>query len=167
MDSLPAVITDANIWIDLHRGGVIAKAFKLNLVFKTPDLVAHEILSPSAASLQRLGLQVVELPGTRVIEIVEMAGKYPRPSRPDLSALVLARSEGVVLLTGDRALRAAAEEEGVEVRGVLWLLDEMVECLVLTGGKAIVTLQQMLKSGSRLPQIDCERYVQAWRTPKR
>jgi len=167
MDFPPGVITDANIWIDLHRGGVTAEAFKLNLAFRTPDLVAHEILSPSAASLKRLGLQVLELPGDRVTEIVEMARKYPRPSRPDLSALVLARSEGNILLTGDKALRAAGEEEGIEVRGVLWLLDKMVECHVLNGNRTIAALQKMLKSGSRLPKTDCERYIQAWRTAKR
>jgi len=163
MDSPRAVITDANIWIDLHRGGVTAETFKLDLVFKTPDLVAREILSPPAASLQRRGLQVVELPGVRVLEIIQMARKYPRPSRPDLSALVLAASEGAILLTGDKALRAAGEAEGIEVRGVLWLLERMVACSVLTGARAITALQRMLKSGARLPQPDCERCVLAWR----
>ena len=163
MDSPRAVITDANIWIDLHRGGITSEAFKLDLVFKTPDLVAHEILSPSAASLKRLGLHVVELPGVRVLEIIQLARKYPRPSRPDLSALVLAATEGAILLTGDKALRAAGEEEGIEVRGLLWLLDEMVKSQVLTGGRAISALQQMLQNGSRLPQTDCERHIQAWR----
>jgi predicted nucleic acid-binding protein len=167
MDSPRAVITDANIWIDLNRGGITAEAFKLDLVFKTPDLVAHEILSPSAASLKRSGLHVVELPGTRVLEIIQLARKYPRPSRPDLSALVLAAAEGAILLTGDKALRAAGEEEGIEVRGLLWLLDEMVKSQVLTGGKAIAALQQMLENGSRLPQSDCERCIQAWRTATR
>lgn len=136
-------------------------------MFKTPDLVAHKLQSLSAASLKRLGLHVVELPGTRVLEIIQMARKYPRPSRPDLSALVLARSEGGILLTGDKALRAAGEEEGLEVRGVLWLLDEMVSRQVLSGTKAIAALQLMLKGGSRLPTTDCERYVQVWRTAKR
>ena len=167
MDSPRAVITDANIWIDLNRGGITAEAFKLDLLFKTPDLVAHEILSPSAASLKRLGLHVVELPGVRVLEIIQLARKYPRPSRPDLSALVLAAAEGAILLTGDKALRAAGEEEGIEVRGLLWLLDEMVRFQVLTGSKAIAALRQVLENGSRLPQSDCERYIQIWRTAKR
>ena len=157
-----AVVTDANIWIDLHRGGVVAEAFKLDLMFKTPDLVAHEILWPSVASLKRYGLQVVELPGVRLLEIIEMARKYPRPSRPDLAALVLARFEGVPLLTGDKALRAAAEEEGIEVRGVLGLLDDMVNCHVLTGPRAAVALQQMRETGSRLPEPDCKRHVRKW-----
>ncbi|MFP4502617.1 MAG: hypothetical protein ACLFTT_16610 [Candidatus Hydrogenedentota bacterium] len=109
----------------------------------------------------------MELPGVRVLEIVELARKYPRPSRPDLSALVFASAEGIPLLTGDRALREAGEEEGVEVHGVLWLLDEMVKNEVLSGAKAIAALQRMLKSGSRLPQSDCQRYIQTWRSAKR
>lgn len=167
MDSPRAVITDANIWIDLHRGEVTAEAFKLNLVFKTPDLVAHEILSPSVTSLKRLGLQIVELSGIQVFEVIQMARKYPRPSRPDLSALVLAAAEGTIILTGDKALRAAAEAEGLNVRGVLWLLEMMVDGQILTGAKAIAALQQMLKGGSRLPQPECERCIQVWRTARR
>ena len=167
MDSPRVAITDANIWIDLHLGGVTAEAFKLNLVFKTPDLVAHEMLSPSVASLQRLGLHVVELPGVHVLEIIHMARKYHRPSRPDLSALALARSERAILLTGDKALRSAGDEEGLEVRGVLWLLDRMVDSQVLTGSKAIAALQLMLKSGRRLPQFECERYIQVWQTARK
>ncbi|MBW7863655.1 MAG: DUF3368 domain-containing protein [Candidatus Hydrogenedentes bacterium] len=163
MDSPKTVITDANIWIDLHRGGLIAEAFKLDLVFKTPDLVAHEILSPSAASLKRHGLHVLELPGARVLEIIQMARQYPRPSRPDLSALILALSEGAVLLTGDNALREAGKLEGVEVRGVLWLLNKMVEDQVVNGDRVVVALHQMLNGGSRLPKADCERFIQKWR----
>jgi len=145
---------------------VLEEAFQLDLAFKTPDLIAHELLSPSLPLLKRLGLLVVELPGPRVLEIVEMAAKYHRPSRPDLSALVLARWEGAILLTGDKALRAAADEEGIEGHGVLWLLDRMVDRRVLSGSKATAALRRMLKDGSRLPPSDCDRYIEAWRTFK-
>lgn len=164
MDFPRIVITDANIWIDLHWGGITSEAFKLDRLFKTSDLVAHEILSLAETSLKRMGLQVVELSGVQVLEIVRMARIYPRPSRPDLSALVLAHTEEAILLTGDKALRSAAEIEGVEVRGLLWLLDEMVGNHVLTAVKAIVALQQILDKGSRLPQADCDRCIQRWRS---
>lgn len=162
MDSPRTVITDTNIWIDLHRGGITTEVFKLGLLFKTPDLVANEILSPSIASLKRHGLDIIELPGEKVLELLQMARKYSRPSRPDLSTLVLARTENAILLTGDKALRAAGEEEGIEVRGILWLLDEMVKSNVLTSSKAIAALEKMLKEGSRLPKTDCDRYIQRW-----
>jgi predicted nucleic acid-binding protein len=84
-----------------------------------------------------------------------------------LSLLALARAEGAVLLTGDKALRAAGEEEGIQVRGVLWLMDMMAAANVLTGTEAVTALHLMLKSGSRLPEQDCERYIQKWRSSKR
>ncbi len=40
---------------------------------------------------------------------------------------MLAMQEGSLLLTGGKALRKAASQEGVEVHGTLWLLDAMVE----------------------------------------
>lgn len=51
---------------------------------------------------------------------------YVRPGRIDLFALALAELEKCPLLTGDAALRLAAETEQVEVKGTIWLIGERV-----------------------------------------
>jgi hypothetical protein len=62
------------------------------------------------------GLRVLELSGSQVLMVLDLAEHYARPSRQDLFALVLSRETKSVLLTGDGSLREAAEREGVQER---------------------------------------------------
>ena len=51
-------------------------------------------------------------------------------------ALALAKREGCSLLIGDRRLRAAAEREGVPVRGTLWVAARLLEAGLLLPERA-------------------------------
>ncbi len=77
--------------------------------------------------------------------------KALRPSRQDLFALVLSREIEAILLTGDGSLREAAEREGVQVHGTIWLLDQMVEHEIIDKQERAASLKLMVESGSRLP----------------
>ena len=83
--------------------------------------------------------------------VLDLAERYVRPSRQDLFALVLARETKAVLLTGDGSLREAAEREGVQVHGTIWLLDLMVDHEVIDRQERAASLKHMIESGSRLP----------------
>lgn len=54
-------------------------------------------------------------------------------------------------LTGDAALRAAAESENVEVKGTIWLISEMVREQRITVVVARAALSKMRENGRRLP----------------
>jgi predicted nucleic acid-binding protein len=55
------------------------------------------------------------------------------------------------LLTGDRALRNAAETESVMVRGTLWLVELMVRQELISIEQARAAYQRMQEAGRRLP----------------
>ncbi len=141
-DSSRKAITDANIWIDLHCGGITAEVFKLGLELAMPDLVAEEMLNPPVDELTSLGLKIIEIPGLLLEEIPILSREYRKPSRRDLSALAVARSQGAMLLTGDKDLRTAARVELGEVRGTLWLLKELVASKIITGRRAAASLRE-------------------------
>ena len=52
--------------------------------------------------------------------------QHPKLSVYDTFALAIAKFRGIVLLTGDGRLRKTAAEEGVTVRGTLWIFDELI-----------------------------------------
>ena len=54
-------------------------------------------------------------------------------------------------LGSDKDLRAAAEAEGVQVRGTLWLVTEMVRTGKISKTVARAAYQRMRDSGRRLP----------------
>jgi hypothetical protein len=65
--------------------------------------------------------------------------------------LVLAERQVCPLLTGDKALRAAATREGVVVHGTLWLAEEMFKAGVLDVEGLKAAFEEMLRRGRRLP----------------
>ena len=85
------------------------------------------------------------------MRVAKLAAQYPRPSRNDLFALVLAAKEDCALLTGDKDLKLAADTENVEVRGTLWLVNEMVRTGKISVNVARGAYQRMRLHGSRLP----------------
>jgi len=90
---------------------------------------------------------------------------YPSLSIYDAHVLVLADSLGAFLLTGDRVLRNKAEKMGVEVHGILWLLDVMMASKGLDCMEVLDALDRMASGGSRLPVAEIRRLKAKWGCP--
>jgi predicted nucleic acid-binding protein len=60
--------------------------------------------------------------------------------------------EACALLTGDKALRKAAKIENVEVKGTVWLMEELLGHQLITKEQAVKAFDQMKEVGSRLPR---------------
>lgn len=166
MASSPSTfVTDSNIWIDLYHGGIIEAVFKLPFKFVTTDLIYEELIEPVGTDLISLGLEKKTLGPQLVTKMLELVQKYPRPSRVDMSGLVLSRHMNLPLLSGDGALRKAAGREGIRLHGTLFLLDNMVEYRVVPPDEAAGALRRMLVCRSRLPEKECAKRFAGWGMP--
>ncbi|HRE32694.1 MAG TPA: DUF3368 domain-containing protein, partial [Candidatus Berkiella sp.] len=67
--------------------------FKLSYRFATPDVIYVEELEERHAYLTDLGLEVHTMDGNLVEKVESYATQYPKPSRNDLFALVLAQDK--------------------------------------------------------------------------
>lgn len=163
MQATLVFVSDTNIWIDFDKVGLLDELFSLPFKYCTIDFAADELEQPDAKKLVIRALQVKSLPASALMRIDMLMQRYARPSFVDLSCLVLAEESGCKLLTGDQALRKAAENESnVVVHGALWLLDQMIEHKILSKKKAKASLQLMLDSGARLPHAACDERVKSW-----
>jgi predicted nucleic acid-binding protein len=144
-------ISDANILIDIEVADLAAPMFGLDYQFAVPDILYYEELEEQHSHLIDIGLEVRGLDEAMVAQVGILAIQYAKPSRNDLFALVLAASEQCPLLTGDRDLKSAAENENVEVRGTLWLVEEMVKSRRITAHVARDAYERMRTNGRRLP----------------
>jgi hypothetical protein len=157
------LVTDTNVWIDFHAGRICRVAVSLPYNWIAPDLVIGELRDErSGACVLSLGVRSVGLTGEQVEEVTRLGARYRGVSVIDLAALVLTGAQGGTLLTGDRLLRAAAEQEGVEVHGTLWLLDQLVTRGRLASHGAAAALQQMVDAGRRLPADEVRRRLELW-----
>jgi predicted nucleic acid-binding protein len=146
-----AYISDANILIDVEVGGLMAPMFSLGYQFAVPDVLFFEELAEQHAHWRGMGLQVKSLSAQGVDRVQALSQKYKRPSRNDLFALALAEHAQCPLLTGDAALRSAAEAEHIEVKGTIWLVSEMVRQQCITTAVARAAYKKMQEQGRRLP----------------
>lgn len=145
------LISDANILMDVEVGDLIAPMFSLGYQFAVPDILYYEELEEQHAHLIDMGLQIRSLSEKSVERVQLLSQTYVRPGRIDLFALALAELESCPLLTGDAALRQAAETEQIEVKGTIWLIGEMVREQRITVAVARAALHKMRVKGRRLP----------------
>jgi len=141
---MQVLVSDTSVLVDLERGNLIQAAFRLPLEFAVPDVLYHrELKDFGGPQLVHLGLRIEELPPEGVLLAKSFRDRKPGLSVPDAFAAALAKTQGWALLAGDGLLRQLATEEVVECRGVLWLMDLMLE-------KAVVDAQTLLDGLSRI-----------------
>lgn len=158
-------VVDANIWIHLHDGNLLAEAFELPFEFVSPDVIVAELApgEPTGETLLELGLRQITLAPESVMRIAALATQYTAPSVNDLFALVLAEQLGVPLLTGDGHLRNLAHLLDMQVAGVLWLLDGLIDHSIIKPPRAADSLIVMLDNRARLPEEECRERLRRWR----
>lgn len=100
-----------------------------------------------------------------VIEIVEehssVAGNL---SIPDCSVCYFARKHNVPMLTGDRRLRRYAEEQSIEVHGILFIFDELVRHDIISTSMAADRLEELFAINARLPKTEIRNRINRWKS---
>ena len=126
------ISSDTSVWIDFQEIEALDAPFLLNDVYSflmSGDVMDAELLYPSDLkdTLQCFGLIRTELSEEEYILALEYRKKYKQLSSYDAFALAIAKNRGIILLTGDKVLRNAAEKEGVIFHGTLWVIDRLWE----------------------------------------
>ena len=152
-------ISDANIFIDLDVCGLLQMMFDLPYTFAVPDILYLEELEEQHAELPGYGLEIRKLTSESIDRAAALRARYKGPSDNDFFAFVLAKQESCPLITGDGQLRKVAAEEGVELRGTLWIVEQMIEAGFLTCDKAHEAFAKMKSEGRRLPWGKAEAMV--------
>lgn len=158
-------ISDTNIWIDFRNAGLLEQMFQLPFTLCCTDFVMHELADFPHQELLDRGLSVESFDESGVIRLFELKVEHNNSSLADVSCYLLAQETGRPLLTGDGKLRRQAQRDGLEVHGALWLLDLMVDHLVIDKLHAVDALTHMLEHGARLPAAECESRLSRWREP--
>lgn len=109
-----------------------------------------------------LGLGVEVLASTEMLTLFDLRHTLGNSSLADVSCYFLAKKRGWTLLTGDGALRRSGHRSQLEVRGVLWLLDQFHEAALVSPDVLVKALNAMLANGARLPKEESLQRLQAW-----
>ena len=153
------LVSDANIFIDMDVSNLTRSMFRLNETFATPDVLYREELEEHHADLPRFGLRIEQLDSAGIVEVGRISAIYNQTSTNDVFAIVLAKERQWSLLTGDQHMRNAALEEGVEVRGTVWLIRRMVETKIISIIQARASMKLMRNGGRRLPWDEVDEMI--------
>lgn len=145
------LISDANILIDMEEGGLLEAMFNLPYQFATPDILFVEELEEAHSHLLEFGLELKEILPASMMYAMQLTTMYRKASRNDCFALALAKQESCPLLTGDMALRNAAEKEAAIVNGTIWLVSQLVVHQQINTEQARTAYKLMQANGRRLP----------------
>jgi len=124
------IVLDTSCLIDLGKADLLDAALALPYVFVMPDILfENEWTHPHEQDekfLHASRLDVRELSGSDVKRAKAYLNRHRTLKINDCFLLAMSKSlDDSILLTGDRTLRTVAERNGVEVHGVLWIIDEM------------------------------------------
>lgn len=155
-------IIDANVLIDLSQGGVLSCFFNLQMEIAAPSIVLDEMIKPDRVALLQMGLVQSPLTAEQFLDAAQMSAADAHLSLGDCAALVAARDEKVALLTGDQRLRKRAQDAGVEVHGVLWVLDEIEAAGLMIDSALATGLRKMIDAGARLPDDEVNQRLKRW-----
>ncbi|MFM8358125.1 MAG: hypothetical protein ACKOET_06170 [Verrucomicrobiota bacterium] len=165
---MKVAVKDANVLIDLVGGDLLGLWFRLGIETHVLDLVLVEIEDPDQ---RRMVLAMVEAGNLKVRtfspEQLARVGSYKvryRVSLADASAILLAEELRATLLSGDKLVRKGGQSLNLDVRGLLWVFDELVHRRLLEPADAAVRLERVVDAGARLPAGQVDTRLRRWRS---
>lgn len=164
------LVNDTNIFIDLHSVGLLEEMCRLPYEIHTVDFVVAEIADADQRRIfdelvARGEISVDGFTADEVIEIVEEHSSVSgNLSIPDCSVCYFARKHNVPMLTGDRRLRRYAEEQSIEVHGILFIFDELVRYDIISTSMAADRLEELFAINARLPKAEIRERINRWKS---
>lgn len=159
------ISSDTNVWIDFVTINRIALPFRLPYTYlMNQDAFDEELLSPPDFKEQLLsaGLVSTELTDAEFFLAEEYGLRYRKLSTHDRIALAIAKQRNITLLTGDQALRKAANAEGVSLIGTIGILDQLHNRELITTTEYVDCLKALQSNNGkiiRLPARELEERI--------
>lgn len=150
------IINDANILIDLVHLDLMNEFIKLELDLKTTDFVFEELNDDQKVIIEAyINSEHIELITTEKEEdfesITAILENSSGLSFEDCSVWHYANKLNGILLSGDGKLRKQAMANGISVKGILYVFDQLLLYEIIPFELAIEKLEQLYEINPRLP----------------
>ena len=162
------VINDANILIDLAKLDLLDVFSKLPFDLYTTDFVYEELneeqKSPVSVLHKNGYLKIIETEETIDFQnITRLLESSSGLSFEDCSVWYYSQKLSGTLLTGDGKLRKQVSKQGIEVRGIIYVFDELVKESLLDFPIAIEKIKQLFQLNNRLPKKEIDKRIENWK----
>lgn len=155
-------INDANILMDIVKLDLTDVFLTLEFELYTTDFVFAEM--ELAQQEQLLSNRLIKIGASQedMMAIFELSEQQSGLSFEDCSTWYFAKKMDGILVTGDGKLRKKASASGVEVRGMIYIIEQIKEQKLLYTVNCIEKLRLLSALNDRLPINEIENRIQNW-----
>lgn len=162
LDNREIVIKDACVLFDLVDLNLLDSFFNLELRAYTTAQVISEITNEQQFKLIDVYLKNGKLQvdnAGELMDITKINKSYPGLSLTDSSVLELAIRKQAIVYSSDGGLRKASEKEGMTVRGILWVIEELYNLKNLSSHEAVSLLNKYELINQRAPLNEIKKLI--------
>lgn len=161
------VISDTNIFIDLISIDLLDTFLELPYVIQTTDFVLFELNNEQSCVVQ-LKIDADKIVVNRASEkeleeITNLQKTKPALSIVDFGVYFFAKKNDATILTGDKPFRTFALQKKIDVKGILWIFDEIEKCKIKERKILAERLEKLTTLNTRLPKEECEKRITYWK----
>lgn len=160
------IVSDTNILIDLAELNLLHDFTKLNFEFHTNDFIINEIQNTEQKKkvqeiIETGKLFIATTKNEQYEKIFELGEK--NLSFEDCTIWYYAKINNGILLTGDGNLRKSAKKSGLEVRGIIYIFDKLIENNIINKKTALNKMTKLYETNKRLPKKEIEKRIKFYR----
>lgn len=157
-------INDANILIDIVQLDLVTPFLALEFEMYTTDFVFEELESFQKEVLISEKLIILKTNENELLPILELTTQHNGLSFEDCSVWFYAKKMDGVLITGDGRLRTKATASGIEVKGIIYIIEEIKNQNILEKFICVEKLEALKILNNRLPLAEIDKRIELWRT---
>lgn len=155
-------INDANILMDIVKLDLTDVFLTLEFELYTTDFVFAEMELEQQEQLLSDRLIKIGASQEDMMAIFELSEQQAGLSFEDCSTWYFAKKMDGILVTGDGKLRKKASASGVEVRGMIYIIEQIKEQGLLPLAVCIEKLTVLKELNDRLPIDEINNRIQIW-----
>ena len=158
------LISDANIFIDLEKTDLLKYFDTLGIAIATSDFVYNELNSEQRSIVATLSIEIYTMDGNELMGFLTefTALGLKKLSSQDYSIFYYAKKHGAEVLSNDLRLRKYATKKSIPVKGLFYILDEMVAKGCVTPRTMVEKLLQLKEINKRLPIDEIDKRIKLW-----
>jgi len=168
---MKVVINDANILIDLVKLDLMNQFIDLNFEIHTTDFVVAELNDEQHKIITKMSdnsnLNIITSTEIEDFEsMFALQNNNPGLSIEDCSVWHYGEKLSATILTGDRKLVNCARDSGLEVRGIIYIFDQLLKQGKLDYQQAIIKIKKLYQINQRLPIVEIDKRIRLWDSDK-
>ena len=158
------LISDANIFIDLEKTDLLKYFDTLGITVGTSDFVYNELNQQQRAIVAELNIEIYTMESDELLSFFNdfTALELKKLSSQDYSIFYYAKKHGAEVLSNDKRLRKYATKKSIPVKGLFYILDEMVANHCVTPRTMVEKLLQLKEINKRLPIDEIDKRIKVW-----